>query len=419
LLDLDAAERAAVLLWSGMSRNDAAQTEGNTPMLKWLVLPIVVLAYIAVTASADTPRDRDHDRMPDRWERGHDLSPTKRNGKRDPDGDHLRNRREFRLRTHPKRADTDRDRLRDGAEVRRFHTNPRRKDTDRDGFRDRCELRKGTNPRKRRSRPMRRCSASPGEFPNASNTGVPAGTNLTAYTGPNPVTTDGTVIAGKEIDECLEILAEDVIIRNSLLTCAAYHEDDGVPKSAFLIEDSEIECAGTTASTGLSEADFTARRVEIRSCENGASINRDVLIEDSWIHDLENRFTDPHEDGVQLSFGHFENGNTSTVIDGAENVTLRHNTIEGINQDDSQGTSAIISNPDDGFDVNILIAENLLVGGGTTHYCPRPGQGTKYQVIDNHYDRAPGYGLDDDCGDETHSGNVLHDTGKPVRFGDI
>ena len=89
------------------------------------------------------------------------ASATTPSAKRDPDGDRLSNRRELRLRTHPRRADTDGDRLRDGAEVRRFHTNPRKRDTDRDGFSDRCELRKGTNPRKRRSRPKRPCSKSP------------------------------------------------------------------------------------------------------------------------------------------------------------------------------------------------------------------------------------------------------------------
>jgi hypothetical protein len=129
-------------------------------MLKWLVLPIAVFAYLAATVSA-APRDRDHDRLPDRWERNHQLSPRKASAKRDPDSDHLRNLREFRLRTHPRRADTDRDGLRDGAEVRRFRTNPRKGDTDGDGFSDRCELRKGTNPRKSRSRPKRRCSKSP------------------------------------------------------------------------------------------------------------------------------------------------------------------------------------------------------------------------------------------------------------------
>jgi hypothetical protein len=112
----------------------AARTEESKPMLKWLVLLMVVLAYLAATVSAGAPRDRDQDGLPDRWERKNHLSPTTPSAKRDPDGDHLSNRRELRLRTYPRRADTDRDRLRDGAEVRRFHTNPRKRDTDGDGF---------------------------------------------------------------------------------------------------------------------------------------------------------------------------------------------------------------------------------------------------------------------------------------------
>jgi Domain of unknown function (DUF1996) len=129
-------------------------------MLRWLVLPIVVLAYLATTVSAGAPRDRDHDQLPDRWERKHHLSTAQPSAKRDPDRDRLKNRHELRFRTHPRRADTDRDHLPDGAEVRRFRTNPRKRDTDGDGFGDRCELRSGANPRKRRSRPKRRCLKS-------------------------------------------------------------------------------------------------------------------------------------------------------------------------------------------------------------------------------------------------------------------
>jgi hypothetical protein len=169
-----------------MSRSDAARTEENKPMLKWLVLPMVVLAYLAATASAGAPRDRDRDGMPDGWERNHHLDPAKPSAQRDPDRDRLRNRREWRLRTHPRRADTDRDRLRDGAEVRRFHTNPRKRDTDGDGFRDRCELRKGTNPRKRRSHPKRRCSKSRQEPPRFLGS-APPGDSLMPTAGPFPI----------------------------------------------------------------------------------------------------------------------------------------------------------------------------------------------------------------------------------------
>jgi beta-glucanase (GH16 family) len=127
-------------------------------MLKWVMLPLAGIASLGALASGGTPRDRDHDRLPDRWERAHHLSISRPSAKGDPDRDHLRNLRELRLRTNPRRADTDRDGLRDGVEVHRFHTNPRRPDSDRDGFTDRCEIRRGTSPHSQRSRPQRPCS---------------------------------------------------------------------------------------------------------------------------------------------------------------------------------------------------------------------------------------------------------------------
>ena len=50
-----------------MSRNGAARPDESTPMAKWLVLPMVLLAYFVTSATAATPRDRDHDGLPDRF----------------------------------------------------------------------------------------------------------------------------------------------------------------------------------------------------------------------------------------------------------------------------------------------------------------------------------------------------------------
>jgi hypothetical protein len=95
-------------------------------------------------------RDRDRDRLPDRWERRHGLSTHHRSAAGDPDRDTLRNRSEYRLRLHPRRRDTDRDGLSDGREVKRTRTNPRRKDTDGDGISDGIEVEKTkTNPRRK------------------------------------------------------------------------------------------------------------------------------------------------------------------------------------------------------------------------------------------------------------------------------
>src|SRR3954451_6827203 len=61
-------------------------------------------------------RDRDHDKMPDRWERAHHLSTHKKNAKRDPDRDGLSNIGEFRSRMKPHDADSDNDGIKDGDE---------------------------------------------------------------------------------------------------------------------------------------------------------------------------------------------------------------------------------------------------------------------------------------------------------------
>jgi hypothetical protein len=89
------------LIWHGPQRR-GPKTEQNAPMLKWLVLPMVVFAYLAATVIAAAPRDRDHDRLPARWERSHGLSAAKASARRDPDRDRLTNRRELRHRTHPR-----------------------------------------------------------------------------------------------------------------------------------------------------------------------------------------------------------------------------------------------------------------------------------------------------------------------------
>ena len=125
-------------------------------MSKHVAVPLFLFACLVTPASASaSARDRDHDTLPDRWEKRHHLSTNQRSAKRDPDQDHLTNRREYKLRTNPRRSDTDGDLLRDRAELKRYRTNPRRADTDRDGYSDGSEVHAGTNPRDPASFPSR------------------------------------------------------------------------------------------------------------------------------------------------------------------------------------------------------------------------------------------------------------------------
>jgi hypothetical protein len=60
--------------------------------------------------------DRNHDRIPDRWECRHGLSLKVKQTRRDQDRDGLNNLGEFKAGDDPRDADTDNDGIRDGAE---------------------------------------------------------------------------------------------------------------------------------------------------------------------------------------------------------------------------------------------------------------------------------------------------------------
>jgi len=84
---------------------------------KLLILALALVAALGVVSSASgKSRDRNHDRLPDRWERAHHLSLKVKQAKRDQDRDGLDNRGEFRARTDPRDADTDDDGIKDGKE---------------------------------------------------------------------------------------------------------------------------------------------------------------------------------------------------------------------------------------------------------------------------------------------------------------
>jgi hypothetical protein len=60
--------------------------------------------------------DRNHDRIPDRWEKRHNLSLKVKQHRRDQDSDGLKNRGEWRAKLDPRDDDTDDDGIDDGDE---------------------------------------------------------------------------------------------------------------------------------------------------------------------------------------------------------------------------------------------------------------------------------------------------------------
>jgi hypothetical protein len=84
---------------------------------KLFILALALVAVLGLASSAAAKsRDRNHDKLPDRWERAHHLSLKVKQAKRDQDRDGLNNRGEFRAKTNPRDSDSDDDGIEDGKE---------------------------------------------------------------------------------------------------------------------------------------------------------------------------------------------------------------------------------------------------------------------------------------------------------------
>jgi hypothetical protein len=82
-----------------------------------LLVALGALAMLALPGMAAAKSgDRNHDRIPDRWEKRHHLSLKVKQAHRDQDRDHLRNRAEFLAGDNPRDSDSDDDGVVDGDE---------------------------------------------------------------------------------------------------------------------------------------------------------------------------------------------------------------------------------------------------------------------------------------------------------------
>ena len=240
-------------------------------------------------------------------------------------------------------------------------------------------------------------------YPDASNT-RPAG-SLRESTGNVTVSTPGAVIANRKINGCVTVNAPNVTIRNSEIRCNG-NSVVWSGSTGLVVEDTIVECGHRGGTTGLTPSNYTVRRSELFGCENILWAERDVLIEDNYIHDPipYDPVTDPHTDSIQMPTP-------------SSNITIRHNTVYGgyINQSNF-GNSAITT----GASTNVLVTNNLLAGGGHTLRCPA-GMPGGFTWTNNRFSRSfrntvGGFGpVDNSCRNHTNSGNVYHETGKPLN----
>jgi hypothetical protein len=198
-------------------------------------------------------------------------------------------------------------------------------------------------------------------WPNASNTGVPAGTTLTTVTGDININTDGEIFENKLVNGTITVNADNVTIRNCKIVIAGDYAI-GSFGTNLLVHDCEVDGGNVVGHTGVTDQNYTLQRCNIHGCDNSTWAQLDVLIEDCFIHHEVpyDPVLDPHTDGVQMP-------------DGATGVTIRHNTLYGDFRypdvahggpaNDGFGNSAITTGSNMS---NITIQDNMLAGGGYT-----------------------------------------------------
>lgn len=184
------------------------------------------------------------------------------------------------------------------------------------------------------------------EWPNETNTGVPAGTNLTNYTGPDVISKDGTVIEDKIINKMLTITGKNVIIRRNKFTANEQWAINGDTARDMVIEDNEFTkgVKGILAQGLIQRNNFHGMIIAITLKDGKSSVLR------NYIHDLSaaSQPNDPHFDGIFIAGGQVDcliqdnlinipgDGGTASIFiatrwqgSNITNTTVNHNRMLG------------------------------------------------------------------------------------------
>jgi len=212
----------------------------------------------------------------------------------------------------------------------------------------------------------------PPYWPDASNTGYPAGTVL--HSCPSTVTAGGLYNACKFSGGVI-VKANNVVITNSLITGQVIAGDGA--ETGLSISDTTIDCGCLSTSTqtppAVAFSNFVLKRDNIMHSGHGVQINDNATVEDSYIHDL-GANNSAHKDAI--------------ISNGGGHATIRHNNLECA----ATGCSAAIGLFGDFGQINgWTIDHNLLNTTGS--YCLYGGDATakayntaiNIVVTDNHF----------------------------------
>jgi hypothetical protein len=219
---------------------------------------------------------------------------------------------------------------------------------------------------------------TPSGLPGPGNTGVPAGTTLRA-SGSVTVSTDGQVIDGLNINGCVFVNADDVVIRNSRISCGVTYAIRTYEASNLVVEDTEIDGQGKIP-VAVCCTDYTLRRVEVTNSVDGPRLGDNTVVEDSWIHNLA-RLPGTHNDTLQTT--------------GASNIVVRGNTLQPYHAEsgDPMNACLMIGSTTAPLVSNLRFEQNYCDGGNYSIGVRTDLTASNVQLRDNTFGRNHRYGV--------------------------
>jgi hypothetical protein len=260
--------------------------------------------------------------------------------------------------------------------------------------------------------------------PDASNTGVPAGTTLTVVNGNQTYALDNQVISGKDIHGAVTITGHNVMLRDSIVRGAdpspACTGTNAHNSAVVWVQDgasatiSHVDITPTVATACLDGAWLTSttlRAANIHGAVDGIKAYDNVSVLDSWIHDLARFDADPNQGG-----GPTHNDAVQTYEANQHIFLLRNNFV--VTADDN---AAYQLTQDGGqLAADIHIERNWLDGGGCTlNFAHKVlTHLTGVYVVGNRFGRNSFYDCPILISTQTvlsqNSGNVWDDSGLPI-----
>lgn len=249
--------------------------------------------------------------------------------------------------------------------------------------------------------------------PDASSTGVRPGVTLTVVNGDQSFSTDNQIVSGRDFHGFVKVTGKNIRFVNCVFRGRATSSNSGLldtapGSSGTVVEDSEFVPSNPSATIdGIHANNVSIYRANIHGTVDGVHTGSNVLIQDSYIHDMSWFAHDPnqgggptHNDGVQS-------------FPGDSNVVLRHDNVDMSTTKD--GNAALQDSAK-----NVRVEDSWLDGGGCTlnfaHVNNEPLSGIA--VVDNRFGRHSFFScpilLSTLTTLNVNSGNVWADTLQPI-----